>query len=127
MGSFCDVLPKGFHICCEVPPPPSKLPTPTFIQIFWKLLSTCSLKCIESPLVCQEASRDIFNIILSMTIDLHCICLKSCVALDSRAWLFTRPLIPSFHMLSHIFSTTLCTKLGFPYLVVLGLAHHIYG
>jgi hypothetical protein len=68
-----------------------------------------------------------FNIILNMTTNLHCIRLKSCVALDSRAWLSTWPLIPSLYMPSDMFSTSLCTKLGFPYPMVLGLAHRIYG
>lgn len=53
---FC---PKVFIFI--VNSPPSKLPTPTFIQIFAKLLGTCSLKCPESPLVCQQASFPIFS------------------------------------------------------------------
>jgi len=45
-----------------------------------------------------------------MIIDFHRICLKSCVALDLRAWLSTHPLIPSFHMPSD----NIMHQVGFP-------------
>lgn len=57
----------------------------------------------------------------------HCTCLKSCVGLGSRAWLFTHPIFFSFRMAFNIFFITLCTKLGFPQLMVKGLAHCICG
>jgi hypothetical protein len=62
-----------------------------------------------------------------MTYDSHHVCLKSCIGSCLRAWLFTHLVIPSFCMTSNIFSLTLCTKLGPPHPMIIGLTHYICG
>ncbi len=51
--------------------------------------------------------------------------LKSCARLDVGAWLLARSIIHFFHLLSNIFFTTLCTRLGLSHPLVLGVSHYI--
>ncbi len=66
-------------------------------------------------------------IILNMTYDSHHVCLKSCIGSRLGAWLFTHLVIPSFCVTFNIFSLTLCTELGLPHPMIIGLTHYICG
>lgn len=45
----------------------------------------------------------------------HRTCLKSCISLVLNVWFFACPIIPSFHMASNIFPSTLHTRLRLPH------------
>jgi len=47
------------------------------------------------------------------------------VGMEVVAWLFVHVVVPLFHLASKIFSLALCTKLGLPHLVALGVTHCI--
>jgi hypothetical protein len=67
------------------------------------------------------------NIISDMIVNFHCTCLKYCIGLNLNALFFGCLVILSFCMAFNILFSTLCTKLGLPYLVDINLAHSIYG
>jgi hypothetical protein len=61
------------------------------------------------------------NIHSNLPFDLHQTHLRSCVGI----WLLACLIILFFHLALNVFSTTLCTRLGFSHPLVLGVSHWI--
>jgi len=64
---------------------------------------------------------------LKWLFDLHRTHLRSCVSSRAIAWLFVKLVIPPFCLVSYVFSFVLCTKLGLPHPLALGVTHCICG
>jgi len=64
-------------------------------------------------------------IIFNLLFDSHWVCLKSCARPSVDVWLLTCLVFFFVHLVSHVFSTTLRTRLGLSHLLVLGVLHCI--
>jgi hypothetical protein len=111
LQEYCPFL---FEMC-----PTSQACIPFWTNFKWKN---------ESPLrdyIYISFSRDITYQEITHTYPFHHIFLKSCIGFHLGAWLSTHLVIPSFCMTSSIFSLTICTKLGLPHPMIIGLTHYI--
>jgi hypothetical protein len=104
------------------------------LRLTWNLfLLTCKFASFHSYRFKDNISKILHenyfsNVILNILSNFHHTQLRSCANPSSSAWFSTHSFILSFCMASkYIFSSTLCTRLSLPHLIVHGLAHCIYG
>jgi hypothetical protein len=96
------------------------LATQTSIPPFEHLLEG-GKNCLQKNISKNMHKHSFSNIISKLSIDCHCVRLKSYVGPSLGVWLSSHLIIPSFNMASNIFSSTLHTKLGLPHPTTCGL------
>jgi hypothetical protein len=96
------------------------LATQTSIPPFEHLLER-GKSCLQKNISKNMHKHSFSNIISKLSIDCHCVWLKSYVGPSLGVRLSSHLIIPSFNMASNIFSSTLHTKLGLPHPTTCGL------
>ncbi len=101
-------------------PPRAITCVPPFEQLIEK-----GANCLQKNISEGLHDHSFTSILSNLPSDSHQICQRSCAWLNVGTWLLIHPIIPFFHLLSHVFSIALRTGLGHSHPLVLWVPHYI--